>query len=219
MSTPNRTEINRENAQHSTGPVTEAGKKKVSLNAIRHGLTSQIVVLPSEDVQAYQAHLKSFLDEYHPQGPTEATLVQALADASWRLSRAAAMETNLLTLGAVLQPDASTSQAQHAMAMVAALESHTKSLANLSMLTQRLSRQFEKTVTQLRDLQKTRRAQEQTDLNNLLAVMEMSKSKGETYDPAQDGFVFSEPQIAAARRARNRDRRIAEAQKYRPAAA
>lgn len=39
MSTPNRAEINRANAQHSTGPKTEAGKKQSSLNALRQGLT------------------------------------------------------------------------------------------------------------------------------------------------------------------------------------
>src|ERR1700685_2423514 len=99
MSTPHKAEINRANAQHSTGPKTEAGKKQSSLNALRHGLTGQIVVMPSEDLHAYQLHLNSFTDEYHPKGATESHLVQALADASWRLNRVAALETNLLTLG------------------------------------------------------------------------------------------------------------------------
>jgi len=39
-------EANRRNAQQSTGPRTDAGKKTSSLNALRHGLTSRIVVLP-----------------------------------------------------------------------------------------------------------------------------------------------------------------------------
>jgi hypothetical protein len=90
--------INRANAQHSTGPKTEAGKQKSSLNALRHGLTGQIVVMPNEDLEAYQQLLKSFTDHLRPVGPLEATLVQALADCSWRLSRVAAMETNLVTL-------------------------------------------------------------------------------------------------------------------------
>ena len=216
MPTLNRTEINRENAQHSTGPVTEAGKQKVSLNALRHGLTSQLVVMPSEDLEAYKTHLQSFLDEYHPQGATEASLVQALADASWRMNRVAAMETNLLTFGAALAPDAFT--ARDAAATVAALESRAKAMANMSMHTQRLSRQFEKTVIQLRALQQTRRDQEQKDLNHLLDVMEMCKSKGETYDPQIDGFVFSDPQIAAARRLRTREHRVEEARRHRAAA-
>jgi len=165
--------------------------------------------MPSEDLEAYKAHLQSFLDEYHPQGATEASLVQALADASWRMNRATAMETNLITYGAAFEPDALT--VRGAEAMVAALESRSKALANFSMHTQRLSRQFEKAVTQLRALQQTRRDQEQQDLNHLLDIAEMRKSKGQPYDPSEDGFVFSDPQIAAARRARNRAHNIKEA--------
>src|SRR6266481_2901055 len=41
---------NRANASHSTGPKTEAGKKRSSLNAYRHGLTGQTIILPAEDL-------------------------------------------------------------------------------------------------------------------------------------------------------------------------
>src|SRR5580692_1374136 len=99
MSSPNRIKINRANSQHSTGPKTPDGKQRSSLNALRHGLTGQIVVMPTEDLHAYQLHLKSFTDEYNPKGATEANLVQSLADTTWRLNRVAALETNLLTLG------------------------------------------------------------------------------------------------------------------------
>src|ERR1700681_2096456 len=94
----NRAQINQANAQHSTGPKSAEGKKKSSLNALRHGLTGQLVVMPTEDLQAYQRHLDSLTGEYDPQGATESLLVQALADVSWRLNRVAALETNLLTL-------------------------------------------------------------------------------------------------------------------------
>jgi hypothetical protein len=190
MTTASRIDINRANAQHSTGPKTESGKQRSSQNALRHGLTSQIVVMPTEEIEAYQLHLKSFTEEYDPQGATEANLVQALADASWRLNRVVALETNLL----MLDP-----------------ESQFKALANLSMHSQRLSRQFERTVTQLRDLQKIRRAKEESDLYDLLNIMEMVESTGETYDPSEDGFVFSQPQIDAAIRVRRRQQLALEA--------
>jgi hypothetical protein len=192
MSIPNRAEINRANAQHSTGPKTEAGKKQSSLNALRHGLTAQIVVMPTEDPEAYQHHLKSFTGEYSPSGATEANLVQALADTSWRLNRIVALETNLLTQG-----------------------DDAKSIVALSLHSQRLSRQFERTVTQLRDLQKIRRSQEDHDLDNFLDITEMYESKGEPYDPSSDGFVFSEDQIDNAIRRRNREREIDRAYDHR----
>jgi hypothetical protein len=213
MSTPNRTEINRANAQHSTGPKTPEGKKHSSLNALRHGLTGQIVVMPTEDLAAYQSHLKSFTDELNPKGAIEAHLVQALADTSWRLNRVAALETNLLTLGIANAQSPITdapSQVQDAFSIVSALESQSKALSNLSLHSQRLSRQFERTVAQLRELQKARRFKEECELDNLLDIEEMYESKGETYDRSEDGFVFSEDQINDAIRRRNRERLLEE---------
>jgi hypothetical protein len=209
MSTPHRAEINRANALHSTGPKTEAGKKQSSLNALRHGLTGQVVVMPTEDLNAYRAHLNSFTDEYHPEGATEAHLVQALADASWRLNRVAALETNLLSLAAVGDP------LVDAMAIAASLESQSKALANLSMHSQRLSRQFERTVAQLRDLQKTRLTKEKQQLGDVVDITEMYESQGQIYDPSEHGFVFSESQIASAIRARNHERLVLEAYEHR----
>ena len=104
MSHPiDRAQINRNNSRHSTGPRTEAGKQRSSLNALRHGLTGQIVVMPAEDLESYQHHIQSFVDEYHPQGPTETQLVQSLADAAWRLNRVSVLETNLLTHDIIYQ--------------------------------------------------------------------------------------------------------------------
>ena len=184
------------------------------MNALRNGLTGQIVVMPNEDLQAYQRHLKAYADEYEPKGATEADLVQALADTSWRLNRVAALETNLLTLGIATKVSPVTnapSEVQDAMAMVAALESQSKALSNLSMHSQRLSRQFERTVVQLRELQKTRQTKEKQDLEDLVKVIEMQEAKGKTYDPSADGFVFSKAQINEAIRTRNRERLIFEA--------
>src|SRR5260221_12873517 len=82
-----RTARNRENASHSTGPKTEAGKKRSCLNALRHGLTGHTIVLPAEDHVAYQDLTNQFFDDFKPVGILEKHLVQALADTSWRLQR------------------------------------------------------------------------------------------------------------------------------------
>jgi hypothetical protein len=222
MAIPNsiQSEINRANAKHSTGPKTKAGKQRCSLNALRHGLTGQIVVMPTEDLDAYQAHLKSFTDEYHPVGATEAHLVQALADTSWRLNRVAALESNLLSLGISTHSGTISPQPiQEALSIAASLESQSKALSNLSMHSQRLSRQFERTVIQLRELQKIRKDQEHLELSNVVDIIEMYESMGEPWNPSADGFVFSKSQINAAIRARNREDLAFEAHEHRHAAA
>jgi len=48
--------VNLANSQHSTGPRTDSGKQRSSLNALRHGLTAASPVLPSEDQAAFDAH-------------------------------------------------------------------------------------------------------------------------------------------------------------------
>src|SRR5580692_12173968 len=92
-----RTATNRANSRHSTGPRTDSGKQRSSLNALRHGLTAASAVLPSEDQAAYDAHRSGFIDEYRPATPTETQLTQELADTAWRLNRIPALEAELFS--------------------------------------------------------------------------------------------------------------------------
>jgi hypothetical protein len=92
-----RTRANRANARLSTGPRTESGKQRSSLNALRHGLTAQTAVLPTEDPEAYQGHIQQFLDEYAPANATETQLVHEIANTAWRLNRIPFLEAELLS--------------------------------------------------------------------------------------------------------------------------
>src|SRR5436190_13328446 len=99
MNPSNRAAINRHNAAFSTGPVTPQGKRRVSLNALRHGLTGQTVVLPEDDLAAYRRSSAQFHAELKPHGLLETKAVQTIADTYWRLDRIRAMENNLFALG------------------------------------------------------------------------------------------------------------------------
>jgi hypothetical protein len=194
----NRAAVNKANAQHSTGPRTEAGKQRSKMNAFRHGLTGQTVVLPAEDHAAYERHSQSFLDEYQPQGATETQLAQSLIDTSWRLNRAAAVETNLFSLGITEMEDrirANHPEAEAALAMALAFREHMRAFASISAQRQRLARQFERTLAQLRQIQAERRAIEERQLDQAAKILKMHKHKDIPYVPTEDGFVFSTGQI------------------------
>jgi hypothetical protein len=160
-----RAAINRANSKHSTGPRTESGKQRSSLNALRHGLTAQSAVLPSEDPAAYDQHRLKFLDEYHPVTSTETQLVHELVATSWRLNRIPLLEADLLT-----RTD------------LGVLDAH-RLLNSLSVQSQRLSRQFQKALDKLRDLR------------DAAALLELHKHKGIPWEPADHGFVFSKHQV------------------------
>ena len=99
-----RAAVNRANSAHSTGPRTESGKQRSSLNALSHGLTARTAVLPTEDPEAYQRHIQQFLDEYKPATPTETQLVHEIANTAWRLNRIPFLEAELLSQDPNPQP-------------------------------------------------------------------------------------------------------------------
>jgi hypothetical protein len=203
----NRAAVNKANAQKSTGPRTEAGKQRSSLNALRHGLTGQTVVLPTEDHSAYERHSQSFLKEYCPKDATETQLVQSLIDTSWRMNRAATVETNLFSLGITEMEDrirANHPEAEAALAMALAFREHMRAFASISTQSQRLARQFERTLALLRQIQAERRAAEERQLDKAAKILKMHKDQNRPYEPAEDGFVFSNGQIETFLRRQDR---------------
>jgi hypothetical protein len=184
-----RHRANRANALLSTGPRTADGKQRSSLNALSHGLTSRAPVLATEDPAAYQHHCRQFFDEYKPVTPTETHLTQELADTAWRLNRIPLLEAALLDRAANPPSD----QAAIDFDIV---DAH-RALATLGLHYQRLSRQFQKALDKLREIQSERRHEQERDLKHAAALLELHKHKGIPYDPAQDGFVFSKDQVEA----------------------
>ena len=86
---------NRENAQLSTGPKTEAGKDRSRFNARRHNLTGQTLIGTEEEMAAHADSSARLRADLKPEGHFELTLVQSIADAQFQLDRARAIESNL----------------------------------------------------------------------------------------------------------------------------
>jgi hypothetical protein len=182
-----RLRANRANALRSTGPRTPAGKQRSSLNALRHGLTAASAVLPSENWAAYEDHRRRFFDEYQPATPTESQLVQELADTSWRLNRIPLLEAEVLDLAA----NPPTEQASISFDIV---DAH-RLIANLGVQGHRLSRQFQRSLDKLREIQAVRAERERRDLQDAAALLELHKHRGIPWEPAEHGFVFPKSHV------------------------
>jgi hypothetical protein len=93
-------EANRRNAQLSTGPVTEEGKRRSRQNAVRHGLTAETVIDALEDAEDYAAFEMAVTADFDAQSAVERELVLRLASLLWRLRRATAIESGLFKIQA-----------------------------------------------------------------------------------------------------------------------
>jgi hypothetical protein len=94
MTSDRRIKANRKNAMRSTGPKSEGGKRRVSQNARRHGLTTP----PDKD--AVVSWIEIILDDPaldgHDLPLAEMSLVTSLADAEARLDRVRETEFRFL---------------------------------------------------------------------------------------------------------------------------
>ena len=82
-----RPEINRANAQRSTGPTSEQGKARSSQNSFKHGLYSKKVVIQGEDAAELDRLREELRTEHQPANETESILVNEIAEQFWRLRR------------------------------------------------------------------------------------------------------------------------------------
>jgi len=90
---------NRENAQLSTGPKTEAGKNHSRLNALKHGLLASTVLIAKgrTEESAQFAELLAALDQdLQPVGRLEEMMVEKIAVCWWRQKRALDMDVELV---------------------------------------------------------------------------------------------------------------------------
>jgi hypothetical protein len=92
----NRIRANRANAKKSTGPRSEPGRRRASLNRILHGLRASTPVLPGEDPGEFEDLMKKVKTDLQPQGVIEEFMTERVAMGIWRLRRAERAELGVL---------------------------------------------------------------------------------------------------------------------------
>jgi hypothetical protein len=189
------------------------------MNALRHGLTARVVVLPTEDMAAYHVFSKEIVDSLDAQTPVERQFAQTVADNQWRINRIRSIEDGMLGMGhfeAAGDIDCPSSEIHSAMTAARAFRDDSKSFVNLSIYEQRLHRSMKESLRQLRELQTERREREKTEMDNAIRLLKTQQMKGLPYEPEATvngiGVVHASAEIIAesARRDRLEDSLLAE---------
>lgn len=151
---------NRANARKSTGPRTAEGKARVARNGLKHGLCARDALLPEEDPAEFAALVEDLKARWRPADGTELALLLQYADATWRLSRIAAVEAGLLADGLPPQEEADPSSAVHpdSLRLGRAWLARAKEISRLSLHESRLSRLRERARKELEALQAARQS-------------------------------------------------------------
>ncbi len=92
-----RTEVNRANSSHSTGPRSATGKARSSQNSFKHGLYSTRLIMPGEDPAELDALKAELIAEHRPGNQTEHILVNEIAEQFWRIRRMRGLEAQAFT--------------------------------------------------------------------------------------------------------------------------
>lgn len=94
MTSERKIQANRRNAQRSTGPRSRKGKRRVSKNALRHGLATRILDDPEKSPQVEQ-----LVRALAPEGrPDRLQLARIVAEAELEVIRVRTARRNLLYL-------------------------------------------------------------------------------------------------------------------------
>ncbi len=170
--TATRTETNKANAQHSTGPHSTENTR---FNARRHNLTGHTLIMTSHELAAYTKSSRALNYDLDPQGESEERLVQSIADAQWQLDRARAIEQNLffeLTTQNLPADEPAPGEAglDWAQAQAKAFLENSKQFDLLARYATRFQRQILQLHATLAKAQKDRRALENERAENQLRI-------------------------------------------------
>ena len=88
----------RRNGAKAAGTKSPAGIQQSSKNALKHGLTSKMIVLSNESQEKFDEFHQTYIDTFQPVNCVEMDLVDQMVASQWRLRRIWFMQTAALDL-------------------------------------------------------------------------------------------------------------------------
>src|ERR1700722_5988226 len=206
---------------HSTGPRTEEGKRVCRFNAVRHGLTGQLIVFTPQEHQAYDKHCKMILGFLLPIGDFERDSAQSIADDRWRLKRARSIEASMFALGMAEQNAADTGHpdVDDALAQARTWRRDAHNLHLLTIYEQRIQRAMDKNTAHFKTLQAERKEAAQEAMREAKLLLQLAQAEGKPSRPEPYFRVMAETResvfsAAEIDREMRRDRLLQDARNY-----
>jgi len=170
-----RAEINRANAMNNEsvrpyprnterarstsgqGPKSIEGRAHSAMNAFKHGLTGQSLILQEDETEAYNRLTAALLSDLKPKTEIERQIVQKIIDTHFRLNRLACVENNIFNFGLIDNTATTNDVCVEAMiAQTRAWIGQSHSFDVLGRYEARLTRQVLQFTRELERLQKDR---------------------------------------------------------------
>ena len=188
-----RSEQARLNGAKSRGPATEAGKARSSMNAAKHGLSGErLIVLNNENDAAFQELFAALIEKFRPEDAVEHEIVLQAAAARWRLRRIWQLETALFDAEMDKQAEqlrrdfVTLDQGTRQAKAFAALTGNSNSLSLLNRYERSVSREYERAIRALdraRAERKYRAEQEAQTVETTTPEPEIIKQRNEPKPP------------------------------------
>jgi hypothetical protein len=207
MATPHQQKANQENAQKSTGPITEAGKLKSSLNSTKHGFTGKELFLTPAEQKPYEDFSAAMHREIRASNSETRELLQHYINLRWSLNQILVHQNNVLSI-----IDQITSQflaTGDITGLAKAVEPQYRQLRTLGTYEQRRRKAAQDTLDRFQQLEKEHRA----SLEKAAATHESMKKLNQTWNPADFGFVHALQEIEAFLETRDNAALLAELRK------
>jgi hypothetical protein len=205
---------NRANAKKSTGPRPES-REKTKMNALRHGMTGQVNLMPDEDREAHDKFCAAIVESLAPEGALETQFAQAVAEDNWRMNRGRAIETNMFAIGSfgpgfpgnpdtmtfgTASLDINNPEIDAAVTAAQVFAAAPNKFQLLSLYMQRTNRDMQKTLDRLTALQSDRKARRQDALEEAAILYELAEEDRTAEAPQMSAGQALSPEILDQRR-------------------
>lgn len=181
MPTQAQIDANRRNAQKSTGPRTAAGKAVVSRNAVKHGLFTDALPLPGEELAEFQAFADAIVADLAPVGMSQLVLAKRIAQIQWKLERMPRIEA------AVMADIAGAHRFALDITTATIIGRELDIFLRYQLYEQRLERSCRAYMKEYRQLKKEQPEDDQSDHAAAEAADALNRYLAIVQDPEEDG--------------------------------